>query len=147
MWEQLMKVVSGGIFGGVAEVIRTFVTDPTERVKAELALQTLQVETQRELMRLEVADRESARKREASVQGYTMPTLTALYTAGYFGMMFGLLSGWFVIPTDEAGMFQALVGVLTAGQYSIMAYYYGSSAGSSVKTRLLANGNGGGEGR
>jgi hypothetical protein len=136
VWEKIFSILGGNLFTGVAEVIKTFIPDPTERAKAELALHTLQIQAQRDLIALEAADRDSARKREMTVGGYTMPILTGLYTVGYFGMMIGLMTHYLVIPADQGGLFQGLVGVLTAGQYAIMSYYYGSSAGSAAKTQI-----------
>ena len=137
MWQEVVSVLGGNLFKGVAEVIKTFVKDPTEALKAESALLTLRLEAERELAKLEFADRDSARKREMSVQGYTMPALTTLYTGGYFGILISLLFGQVTIAPDMKGLLDVLMGVLTAGQYSILSYYYGSSQGSSDKNRLL----------
>ena len=43
VFDKIFSVLGGNLFAGVADVIKTFVADPTERAKAELAIQTLQL--------------------------------------------------------------------------------------------------------
>ena len=144
MFEEIVSALSGNLFKGVSDIIKTFVKDPTEALKAEHALLTLQVETGRKLAELEVQDRQSARQREVETKDPTTRRLAYLYTSGYFGMLAALLSGYVTVPTDMKGLLDVLMGVLTAGQYSVMSYYFGSSHGSETKTALLGRMNGNG---
>lgn len=100
MFDKIVSILGGNLFDGVSNLIKTFVKDPTEALKAEHALLTLRIETERKLAELEAADRDSARKREMAVGGNTMATLTGFYTFGYFFMMLGLMFGWLHIPSD-----------------------------------------------
>jgi 4-hydroxybenzoate polyprenyltransferase len=135
MWEKLANILGGTFFGGVSEVIKTFVTDPTERLKAEAALLTLQINTQKEVAALEASDRDSARKREMAVGDKTTRNLAYLYTAGYFGVLYACWA--YGIPKEGHDVFVTLLGVLTAAQAAIMNYYFGSSSGSTSKSNLI----------
>ena len=102
-----------------------------EQVKAQIATQAL------EWYKLEAADRDSARRREVESKDTTTAQLAWVYTCGYFGMLGLLLMGWIHIPEAQTSLLDVLMGVLTAGQYSIMAYYFGSSSGSASKSAAL----------
>lgn len=102
-----------------------------EQVKAEIQQQKL------DWFKLDAADRDSARKREVETKDTTTRELAYIYTFGYFGLIFCLFFGFVAVPDQMKGMADALMGVLTAGQYSIMAYYFGSSHGSSMKDVTL----------
>jgi hypothetical protein len=52
-------------------------------------------------------------------------------------MLAALISGYVVIAPDMKGLVDVLMGVLTAGQYSIMSYYFGSSHGSAAKQGMI----------
>jgi len=103
-----------------------------EQVKAQLATAAL------DWYKLEINDKESARKREVETKDSTTKELAWIYTAGYFGMLAALLFGLVEIPERMMSLLDVLMGVLTAGQYSIMAYYFGSSAGSQSKDTVLS---------
>ena len=143
MFQEIINVLGGNLFDGVSKVIKTFVTDPTEALKAEHALLTLRVETERELAKLEVQDRDSARKREMEVKDPTTHRLAYMYTVGYFGLLVAMFTGNISVPADMKGLLDVLMGVLTAGQYSVMSYYFGSSHGSAAKTEIMGRINGG----
>lgn len=102
-----------------------------EQVKAQLATQAL------EWYKMEVSDRDSARRRNAATNDSMTSILAVLYTVSYFGMLAALIFGYIHIPPTQDSLLDVLMGVLTAGQYSIMAYYFGSSSGSAAKTRMM----------
>ena len=101
-----------------------------EQVKATLAVQAL------EWYKLEAGDRDSARRREVDAKDNTTKQLAWLYTTGYFGMLAALLGGWVHVALGMESLLDVLIGVLTAGQYSILQYYFGSSSGSANKDRI-----------
>lgn len=137
-----MFPIVDAVLATVNKAVDKFIPDANirEQVKLELATQAM------DLYKMEASDRESARRREADTKDSTTSSLAWVYTAGYFGMLAALLGGWVDIPASQDALLDVLMGVLTAGQYSIMAYYFGSSHGSAGKDgvirSVLQNGNG-----
>lgn len=96
--------------------------------KAEIA-----AETQSE--QIAAGDRDSARKREAAVRDNTPRILAYLLIGGFLGMAFAVLFGQVRADTVLAG---TVIGYLSAKAEQVVAYYFGSTAGSAKKTELLA---------
>ncbi|WP_146604278.1 hypothetical protein [Cupriavidus phytorum] len=80
-------------------------------------------------------DRDSARKREAAVRDNTPRVLAYLLIGGFLGMAFAVLFGQVRADTVLAG---TIIGYLSAKAEQIVAYYFGSTAGSAKKSELLA---------
>ena len=99
----------------------------------QLKLEELGVERER----IEMADRVSARdmgKVNLKPQMY----LSGLFIGGYFGIIIALLMGAVETNGTEREYLIAMLGVLTAGIPQILAFWFGSTAGSAVKSSLLA---------
>lgn len=96
--------------------------------KAELAADTQSEQTA-------AGDRDSARKREISVRDNTPRVLAYLLIGGFLGMAFAVLFGQVRADTVLAG---TVIGYLSAKAEQIVAYYFGSTAGSAKKSELLA---------
>lgn len=80
-------------------------------------------------------DRDSARKREMSVQDWTPRILAYVLITGFLGMAVGVLFGTLKADTVLAG---TVIGYMSAKAEQVVAYYFGSSAGSQKKTDLLS---------
>lgn len=118
------------IIGGVGKVVDKIIPDANVREQVKLAIQQEALDWEK----LDQADRDSARKREMTVQDPTVRRLAYIYTGGYFGCLGALMFGWVNVPQHMTGLVDVLFGVLTAGQYSVLQYYFGSSHGSAIKT-------------
>lgn len=97
----------------------------------ELGFQNVQA-----LEKIAADDRDSARKREMTVQDYTPRILAYLIVGGFLGMAYGVLFKQMSADSVLAG---TIIGYLSAKAEQVAAYYFGSTAGSKQKTELLAN--------
>lgn len=90
-----------------------------------------------DLERISNQDRDSARSREIQLKDITPKVLAGVITVGYFGVLFWMLR--FGLP--ETGASEALLvmlGALGTAWGGIVAYYFGSSAGSRDKNETIS---------
>jgi hypothetical protein len=85
-------------------------------------------------------DRASAREMAAKLGMWPQVVLSIIYTAGYFVMLYLLISGDWHPPQNSEELVAGLVGVLTAGVIKVMDFWFGSSVGSKQKTQVMAAG-------
>lgn len=97
----------------------------------ELDLKKLALEEKK----IDADDRNSARQRESTVKDNTNRYLAFTIVGSFVAMVGGALLGFSKIDSALAG---TLVGYLSAKAEQVLAYYFGSTAGSVEKTRLLA---------
>lgn len=90
------------------------------------------------LEQLAAADRASARSREMAVRDKTPMILALFVTIGFFGLL-GLLA-FHQVPAQSERILDVMVGSLGTAWIGIIGYYFGSSAGSAEKTRLMQAG-------
>ncbi len=89
-----------------------------------------------DLEALAASDRDSARKREIEVKDNTPKILAYTLTLGFF-MVLGFML-FASVPDGSRDLLNILLGMLATSFSGVIAYYFGSSNGSSEKTRLLA---------
>jgi hypothetical protein len=78
-------------------------------------------------------DRKSARDMQVATKSYLPPTLAIGVTVGFFGILFGLMFG----QIEHAPQIDIMLGSLGTAWTGIIAFYFGSSAGSQAKNDLL----------
>ena len=104
--------------------------------QAEIELQKSAQELGLNFEQLAVQDRSSAREMQTATHSYIPPTLSILVTFGFFG----ILSYLMVTPTDTANTpLMIMLGSLGTAWTGIIAFYFGSSAGSQKKDQMLFN--------
>ena len=89
--------------------------------------------------KLAVEDRKSAREMQATTRSWMPPILAGAVTIGFFVIM-GLMFFNKVDSNNPAILM--MLGSLGTAWTGIIAYYFGSSAGSQAKTDLLSKATG-----
>lgn len=102
---------------------------------AEIELQKQAQELGLNFEKLEVEDRKSAREMQATTRSRMPPILAVTVTLGFFGIM-GLMFFNKIDSSNPAILM--MLGSLGTAWTGIIAYYFGSSAGSQAKTDLLS---------
>jgi hypothetical protein len=82
-----------------------------------------------------VDDRKSAREMQAATRSIVPPALAGAITIGFFGILSMLLFGQ--VDGNNPTILMML-GSLSTAWTGIIAYYFGSSAGSQAKTEMLS---------
>ena len=102
---------------------------------AEIELQKQANELGLNFEKLAVEDRGSARAMQMATRSIVPPALAGAITLGFFGILILLLLG--KVDGNNPTILMML-GSLSTAWTGIIAYYFGSSAGSQAKTDLLA---------
>jgi hypothetical protein len=110
--------------------------DQIAQVKiAEIELQKQAQELGLNFARLEVEDRKSARDMQAATRSMMPPILAGAVTIGFFGIMVMMFIGQ--VDSNNPAILMML-GSLGTAWTGIIAYYFGSSAGSQAKTEMIS---------
>lgn len=102
---------------------------------AEIELKKQENELGLNFEALAVDDRKSAREMQAAVRSKVPPALAGAITLGFFGILSMLLFGQ--VDGNNPTILMML-GSLSTAWTGIIAYYFGSSAGSQAKTEMLS---------
>jgi hypothetical protein len=110
--------------------------DQIAQVKlAEIELQKQANELGLNFAKLEVDDRKSARDMQVATRSWIPPLLAAALTLGFFAILGGMMFGKMSVADNTA--LTMMLGSLGTAWTGIIAYYFGSSAGSQAKTEML----------
>lgn len=101
--------------------------------KAELELQAKEKELGIRFAEVEAADRASAREMQMATKSRIPGGMAVLVTVGFFGILSYMLTGDYK-PSDAL---LVMLGSLGTAWTSIIAFYFGSSHGSSQKNDLI----------
>ena len=101
--------------------------------QAELAMAARAQELGLDFEKIAVDDRKSAREMQVSTQSWIPGLMAIAVTLGFFGILIGLMTEHF--KTSDALML--MLGSLGTAWTGIIAFYFGSSAGSQKKDELL----------
>jgi hypothetical protein len=100
---------------------------------AEIAMAARAQELGLDFEKIAVDDRKSARQMQISTQSWIPGAMAIVVTLGFFGILIGLMTEHF--KTSDALML--MLGSLGTAWTGIIAFYFGSSAGSQKKDQLL----------
>ena len=105
----------------------------------ELKLRELGFENLEALERIAADDRANAREREVRAgDSWTPRVLAGIVICGWLGIQWFLLTH--IVPADMREIVVRCLGTLDLAVGLVLGYYFGSSAGSAVKTDILAGG-------
>lgn len=103
---------------------------------AEIELKRQENELGLNFEKLATEDRSSAREMQIATRSVVPPVLAGAITLGFFGILILLLLG--KVEGDNNTIL-IMLGSLSTAWTGIIAYYFGSSAGSQAKTELLSS--------
>jgi hypothetical protein len=125
-----------------AEALAKATPDQIEAIKKaeqdfQLQMKQLDIQSVDDLEKIAADDRASARQMQVTTKSWIPGTLAISIVIGFFvllgGMMFGKLH-----PADNQALL-LLLGSLTMGFGAVVNYYFGSSASSDEKTKVIAD--------
>jgi len=120
----------------VDEIIKSgkLSADQIAQIKlAEIELQKQAASLGLNFEQLAVNDRASARTMQSTTKSFVPAVLAMLVTLGFFGILCALMFGY-ATKSDEL---MIMLGSLGTAWTGIIAFYFGSSAGSQRKDELL----------
>lgn len=103
--------------------------------KAEQEFAVRMRELEIDLERIGQEDRASARGREVKTGDWTPRLLASAVTAGFFGVLSYMIANG--LPPQGGEAMLVMLGTLGTAWGAIIAYYFGSSAGSKEKTEVI----------
>jgi len=101
--------------------------------QAEVQMAARAQEMGLDFAKLSNEDRKSARDMQVATKSYLPPALAIGVTIGFFGILGGLMYG----QIQHAPQIDIMLGSLGTAWTGIIAFYFGSSAGSQAKDNLL----------
>lgn len=116
---------------------------PEDMLKLKQADQTFAVQmrelgfkNETDLEKIAADDRASARGMQISNKSRMPAILTTMVTAGYFGVLIGMMSNWLHVADTQVLML--MLGSLTTAWASCIAFWVGTTHDSGRKTEMLA---------
>ena len=135
MWDKLMSILGGNVLGSINDIVKTFKLPPEQQLAFDQKMAEIQTNAELKLAELEASDRNSARTREATVKDKTPAILAYSITTGFFGVLFFMMN--YEIPLAEKEVLFVMLGSLGTAWTGVIAYYFGSSAGSAAKHSMI----------
>lgn len=140
-----VKTLSNALLGNpdgseadVAEALTNATPDQLAKLKEiDATFKARMKELDIDLERIAAGDRADARARETKTGDWTPKVLAFGITTGFFGILVWMfLHG---MPTSGTEAMLIMLGALQTSYTGVIAYYFGSSAGSKAKNDMLAN--------
>ena len=138
-----VKAISAALFNhenGTADDIATALANPTgdqlsalKKIDADFKVQMKSLDI--DLERIAAGDRDSARQMQMATKSWLPETLAIIVTIGFFGIIAYIIK--FGLPESGKEAVLLLLGSLGTAWGGVMAFYFGSSAGSQKKTEAL----------
>lgn len=101
-----------------------------------LQMQALGFKQITDLESIAAGDRKDARAMQVAKPSPVPAILSSLVTAGYFGILIGIMRGWLRIDDSQALLL--MLGSLTTAWGAVMAFWFGTTRDSARKTEIIA---------
>ncbi len=138
-----VKAISGALFGhqdATEDDIMSALANPNgdqlaalKKIDADFKVQMKSLDI--DLERIAAGDRDSARNMAVATHDWIPRVLAVGVTLGFFGIVAYILL--FGLPQSGGEALLMLIGTLGSAWTGVMAFYFGSSAGSKAKTDAL----------
>jgi hypothetical protein len=128
--ETTQETVEQAVLGASPETLLALKQADQDFTKAMRALDI-------DLEKIHAEDRDSARKMQIETKSNVPGWLAFLITAGFYSILIWLLS--YGMPSTGGEALLLLLGSLATAWTGVVAYYFGSSAGSARKDEILRN--------
>lgn len=99
-------------------------------------MKDLGFKSEADLEGIAAGDRKDARALQATTHSRVPAMLSVLVTAGYFGILLGIMSDWLRVADTQALLL--MLGSLTTAWGAVMAYWFGTTRSSAEKNIMLA---------
>ena len=140
----VVETLSRAVFGeeaasedALGEALQTAKPEQIAAVKkAEADFQAAIANAAVEQERIAADDRASARTRQQAMHDWTPSAIGAGIIIGFFVVLAAMVAGR--LPPGSETEFSIMLGALATMTAAVVNYFFGSSAGSKEKTRLLA---------
>jgi len=128
---QMFKNIIGKLVGQASTIIDEVVTTDEERLELKNKLEQLGQEHEREVFKLEVEDRKSARSLFAD-DSIIQKVLAIIFTAAYFFLSYTMFK-YFVMNTlelsdYEIGFISTVFGAMSSKVNTIIDFFFGGSS-------------------
>lgn len=101
-----------------------------------LQMQALGFKQITDLEAIAAGDRKDARDMQKTARSPVPAILSISVTVGYFGILAGMMTGY--LKTTDSQALLLMLGSLSTAWGCVMAFWFGTTRGSEVKTELLA---------
>lgn len=132
-------IQGGGMTPEVIAQVRARDQEHAEKLKqADIDLAKLNADHEAAMAATDAADRDSARRREIAVRGWTTPALAWLVVGASVALGAAVVTGYVTKDPAQATLVGTVLGYVFSEAKQVLAYYFGSSFGSERKTELLS---------
>lgn len=136
-----LKVATGNISGAIGDTIAMLKGEDSPEASALLQEFKLKMkEFEIELLQIEAADRDSARKREVEIAKAGGQDIMMMVAGGValFAFLLVLITVLFIdIPEKNEKLVYHVLGITEGVAISVFTYYFGSSKGSADKQKKI----------
>lgn len=101
-----------------------------------LQMQALGFKQVADLEALAAGDRKDARAMQTANRSPVPAILSLIVTTGYFGVLVGMMTGWFSVSDSQALLI--MLGSLGTAWGMVMAFWFGTTSNSGRKDEMLA---------
>lgn len=101
-----------------------------------LKMQALGFKQITDLEAIAAGDRKDARAMQTANRSPVPAVLSLIVTIGYFGVLIGMMTGWFSVSDSQALLI--MLGSLGTAWGMVMAFWFGTTSNSGRKDEMLA---------